>query len=68
MSYNQFKDALSAKYGPWQPTSTAGVESISFGNYRWTARPNASEWASGLSIDYYNFSSGTTIGKFRFTY
>ena len=67
MSWQQYKNAISSKYGPWQPTSTPEVEIINTNGYRYTARTVADGWTPGYTIDYVYSATGKTIGKFRFT-
>jgi hypothetical protein len=65
MTWQQYKDLIGTKHGPWVPNGT--VEIINSGGYRYVARTNAAEWWAGFIIDYQNAITGKTIGKFRFT-
>ncbi len=64
-SWQEYKNAISSKNGPWQPTSNPNVQIIENNGYKWSARPNADDWYYGYTIDF--SKNNNLIGKFRFT-
>ena len=63
-NWQEYKNAISAKNGPWQPTSNPDVFIIEKNGYKWSARAKATDWYYGYSIDL--SKNNKLIGKFRF--